>query len=300
MKQTSAKAKKNSGTILPLIVLLAPAATLFSLFVVFPVVQAAYYSLYRWKGIGPITDFYGLKNFIAMFKDPIFITAFWNNIKIIVFSLLLQLPTAFLFALFIGRRPFLGSVLLRGLYFFPYVLAEIGIGIIWRFIYHPEFGIPTKIAQLINSAAGQVSLLGSTETAFGAIFIVIFWKYIGFHMILYVAGLQNVPSDLEEAAIIDGANKLQVVTNVIIPCLKSTLIISIFMSITGSFNVFDVVWAMGQGGPLHSTETLVVYLYNFGFRRNAFGYGSAVAIVVFLMCLVFNIIYQKYLVGEEK
>lgn len=300
MKHTGAIGKKRSRNVLPLIALLAPAAALFTLFVIFPVVQAAYYSLYRWKGIGPLNDFYGLKNFAAMFRDPIFITALWNNVRIVLFSLALQLPTAFLFALFIGRRPFLGSVLLRGLYFFPYVLAEIGIGIIWRFIYHPEFGIPTKVAQLLDSAAGQVALLGSTQTAFGAILVVLFWKYIGFHMILYVAGLQNIPSELEEAAIIDGANKVQVVTNVVIPCMKNTLIMSIFMSVTGAFNVFDVVWAMGQGGPVHSTETLVVYLYNFGFRRNAFGYGSAVAIVIFLICLVFNVIYQKYVVGERK
>ena len=86
----------------------------------------------------------------------------------------------------------------------------------------------------------------------------------------------------------------------IVPCIRNTIIISVFLSVVGSFNVFDIVWAMGQGGPVHSTETLVTYLYNFGFKRFAFGYGSAVAIIIFLICLTFNVFYQKFIVGEAK
>jgi raffinose/stachyose/melibiose transport system permease protein len=119
-------------------------------------------------------------------------------------------------------------------------------------------------------------------------------------MILYIAGLQGVPRELEDAAVIDGASKAQVVFHVIIPSIRNTIIISVFLSVVGSFNVFDIVWAMGQGGPVHSTETLVTYLYNFGFKRFAFGYGSAVAIIIFLICLTFNIFYQKFIVGESR
>ena len=119
-------------------------------------------------------------------------------------------------------------------------------------------------------------------------------------MILYIAGLQAVPQELEDAAVMDGASSAQVVFHVIIPSIRNTIIISVFLCVVGSFNVFDIVWAMGQGGPVHSTETLVTYLYNFGFKRFAFGYGSAVAIIIFLICLIFNIFYQKYIVGESQ
>ena len=95
------------------------------------------------------------------------------------------------------------------------------------------------------------------------------------------------------------SSKLQVVLYVILPSLRSTIIISVFLCVVGAFNVFDIVWAMGQGGPVHATETLVTYLYNFGFKRFAFGYGSAVAVIIFLICLVFNLFYQRYLVGES-
>lgn len=279
--------------------MVAPALVIFMAFVVVPVIQAGYYSLFKWNGMGDLTDFRGLDNFLKAFKHPVFRTALLNNLQIVFFSLVLQLPTAFFLALLVGRRKFFGSVLFRGLYFFPYVLAEIVVGIIWKFIYHPQHGIPTFFYRLFTGTEEQIALLGDIDLAFPAIFMVIFWKYIGFHMIIYIAGLQGVPKELEEAAVIDGANTFQVVTNVIIPCMWNSIIISVFLSVIGSFNVFDIVWAMGQGGPVHSSETLVTYLYNFGFKRFAFGYGSAVAIIIFFLCLTFNIFYQKYMIAEK-
>jgi len=285
---------------LTLILLIAPALILFTAFVVVPVLQGAYYSFFRWKGAGPLNrdNFAGFGNFIRLFQDPFFRIALVNNLKVVVFSLIFQLPTAFFFALLVARRPFRGAMLFRSLYFFPYVLTEIIAGVIWKFIYNPQFGLPTALSKLFTEAGREITLLGDPEKAFGAIFLVIFWKYIGFHMILYIAGLQGVPRELEDAAVIDGASPGQVVRYVIIPCIRNTVIISVFLSVIGSFNVFDIVWAMGQGGPVHSTETLVTYMYNFGFKRFAFGYGSAVAIVIFFICLVFNLFYQKFIVGE--
>lgn len=283
-----------------IILLIAPAFIIFLTFVVIPVVQSGYYSLFRWKGLGPLNDFRGVDNFVEAFKHDVFRTALFNNVRIVVLSLALELPAAFFFALLIGRRRFRGAFLFRSLYFFPYVLAEIVIGIIWKFIYHPQFGLPTMLSRWLSAAKPEIGLLGDPALAFWAVFVVIFWKYLGFHMILYIAGLQGVPQDLEDAAVIDGASGAQVVFHVIIPSIRNTIIISVFLSVVGSFNVFDVVWAMGQGGPVHSTETLVTYLYNFGFKRFAFGYGSAVAVIIFLVCLAFNVLYQRYIVGEAK
>ncbi len=281
------------------LVLLLPALIFFVLFVVFPVIQAARYSLYDWKGYGPMRLAW-LENFFEMFKDKVFITALFNNLKIVAISLFIQLPLAFLFALLIGRNRSRGESIFRSIYFFPYIMAEIISGIIWKFIYHPEYGLPTQFVQLFNPDADMIALLGNVDTAFIGILIVVVWKYLGFHMILYIAGLQNVPTELEDAATVDGANPVQVVMHVVIPSLKNTFIISIFLSVIGSFNVFDIVWALGQGGPVNSTETLVTYLYKFGFRRNAFGYGCAVAVTIFLICFVFNLVYQRFITQGEK
>lgn len=294
--------------VLLVVFLIGPAFLLFIMMVIVPVFQAGFYSFFKWRG-GPFksnSEFRGFQNFIFLFKDPIFLKAIWNNVKIVIFSLIFQLPIAFVFALMVGKNKYFGSTIFRIFYFFPFILTEIVVGIIWRFIYHPEVGLPTFFYRLFTGnlgaegQIGQIAWLGDTSTVFGAIFIVIFWKYIGFHMIIYIAGLQNVPKDLENAAIIDGASKLQVIRHVIIPCMRSTIIISVFLSIIGSFNLFDVVWAMGKGGPVNASETLVTYLYNYGLSSNRYGYGSAVAVVIFLICFVFNIIYQKYVVGENK
>ena len=276
------------------LLLVAPAFLLFSLFVVVPVLQACYYSLFNWNGIGPLVKFRGVGNFLFIFQDRVFQIALLNNLKVVFVSLVFQLPLSFILALLIGRRSFPGESIFRSIFFFPYILAEIVTGIIWRFIYNPQFGLPTILAGY------EIGLLGDPSRAFGAVLVVIVWKYIGFHMILYIAGLQGVPRELEDAAVVDGANGLQIIWNVIIPSLRNTFIISVFLSVIGSFNIFDIVWALGQGGPVNSTETLVTYLYNFGFRRFAFGYGSAVAVIIFLICLVFNILYQRYIVGDKK
>lgn len=280
-------------------ILLAPALVLFLVFVVFPVFQIGYYSGFNWSGVGPVDRFIGIGNFQRAFTDPIFHTALKNNLIVVFVSLFLELPLAFLLALLIGRKSFKGEVAFRAIYFFPYVLAEIVTGIIWRFIYNPQFGLPTWFSKTFGEGQ-EIGLLGDPSQAFGAILIVIVWKYIGFHMILYIAGLQSVPKELEDAAKVDGANAFQVVWHVVIPSLKNTILISVFLSIIGSFNVFDVVWALGQGGPVNSTETMVTYLYNFGFRRFSMGYGSAVAVIIFVICVIFNLVYQRTISKENQ
>ncbi|WP_455382993.1 carbohydrate ABC transporter permease [Salinispira pacifica] len=299
MKSGNGHGRQGSQALLAL-VMIAPAMILFLLFVVIPVIQAGYYSVFSWNGMGPAKNFQGIGNFVEMFGDSVFLTALFNTIQVVIVSILIQLPLAFMLALLVGRRRTPGEWIFRSIYFFPYVLAEIVTGIIWRFIYHPRFGLPTALATLINGTPTEIGLLGDPNSAFGAVLVVIVWKYLGFHMILYIAGLQGIPKELEDAAVVDGASGPQVVRHVIIPGIRNSIIISAFLSVIGSFNIFDVVWALGQGGPVHSTETLVTYLYNFGFKRFAFGYGSGVAVVIFLLCFVFNLLYQRYIVRERE
>ena len=296
MRPNRGGAERNTAVA---VALLAPATLLFLTFVVFPVVQAGYYAVFRWNGIGPPTQFVGLDNFVRMFGDSVFRTALRNTFAVVGASLVIQLPLAFFFALLIGRRRTPGEVVFRVLFFFPYVLADIIAGIVWRFIYHPQFGLPTRFAQMFAGASGEIGLLGNPDVAFFAVLAVILWKYIGFHMILFISGLQGVPAELEDAAVVDGAGTVQVIRFVIIPCIRNTIMISVFLSVIGSLNVFDIVWALGRGGPVNATETLVTYLFNFGFRRFAFGYGSAVAVVIFALCFSFNLLYHRFITGDR-
>jgi raffinose/stachyose/melibiose transport system permease protein len=271
----------------------------YTIFVIIPVFQSAYFGFFKWNGLGSPTDFVYFKNFIDIIKHDVFHKALINNFLIIALSLLFQLPVALLLALAIGRR-LRGSVIFRSIFFLPFILSEVIAGTIWRFIYHPQFGLSKSILADIFPSLKTAAFMGDPQTVFYAIFVVLWWKYFGLHMILYIAGLQNIPEEIEEAAYIDGANDRQLNWHIIIPLLKPAIIISVFFCVIGSLQTFDIIWAMGRGGPVNSAETMVTYLYNFGFQGHNLGYGSAVAIIIFLFCLVFNILYQKFTSEKEK
>lgn len=289
--------KKNVA--LPYI-LLAPALLLFTLFVVAPVFQAAIFSLYKWNGLGPLSDFRGLDNFVLLLKNAIFIKAISHNVIIIVVSLAVELPLALIVALIIGRSEFRLAVLFRTFFFLPYVLSEIITGVLWQFIYHPQYGLIRSIFENLFPGIPAPTLLGNPATVLGAILVVIIWKYFGFHMSILIAGLQGIPNDIREAALIDGATSMQTTGYIILPLLRPTIIVSAYFSIIGSLQIFDVIWAMGKGDPVNAAESMVTYLYKFGMQRLNIGFGSAVAVTIFVFCLFFSLIYNRLTATPEE
>ncbi len=294
------KANSRRVGIPTLLLLIGPAFILFTMFVVVPVVQAAVYSLYKWNGMGPLTAFRGFSNFINLATDPVFQKALWHNVLIVVVSLGIEIPLALGLALIIGRSDFKLAVFFRTFFFMPYVLSEVITGVLWQFIYHPQYGLVKAIVHFISPSAPAPILLGNPQLTLWVIMIVIIWKYFGFHMTILIAGLQDIPLELREAARIDGASAGQVNRYVTLPLLRPTIQISVFFSIIGSFQVFDVVWAMGKGDPVNAAETMVTFLYKFGIQRLSIGYGSSVAVTIFAICLVFSIFYQRTLAREAR
>jgi raffinose/stachyose/melibiose transport system permease protein len=241
-----------------------------------------------------------MRNFVLLLQDEIFLKALWHNVIIVVVSLAFEIPIALGLALIVCRTDFKLAVFFRTFFFLPYVLSEIITGILWQFIYHPQYGLVRAIYHLIAPSAQAPVLLGDPNSVLWAIMVVIIWKYFGFHMTILIAGLQDIPEEPQEAARIDGASSSQVMRYIVLPLLKPTLQVSIFFSIVGSFQVFDVVWAMGKGDPVNAAETMVTYLYKFGFQRFSIGYGSSVAVTIFAICLIFSIFYQRFLLKEER
>jgi len=213
-----------------------------------------------------------------------------------VVSLLIQLPLALALALALADR-FRGAVALRMLFFLPYVLAEIAAGLIWRFVYDGDYGLLTKILGAFGAAA--VHVLAEPNTAMSAILIVVVWKYFGFHMILYIAGLQQIDRTLYEAARIDGATAWQTFTRITVPMLGPTIRLSVFFSILGSLQLFDLIMPLTKGGPSNSTHTMVSYLYNFGVTRMQIGFGSAVGVVLFVICVGFAFGYKRLVMRDD-
>jgi raffinose/stachyose/melibiose transport system permease protein len=283
------------------VMFLLPAAVLFFTFVIFPIIQAAYLSLYKWNGLGPLDNFIGLQNFATMFGDKPFGQALQHNFLIIVLSITIQLPIALALAILVGRR-LPGRVVFRTIFFLPYIISEAITAVLWSFIFNPRFAASDVINAILDTLLPFYKpgpWLGDPNKVLAAIFLVLTWKYFGLHMILYIAGLQGIPTEVEEAARIDGANDLQTLWYVTIPMLSRTIFTTVYLSVLGSIQQFDLVWLMTEGGPVNSSEVLTTYMYRHGFVSFRLGYGSSVALVLFLICLVFSLLYQGVFTRQE-
>ncbi len=278
---------------LTIILFLLPAFTLFFLFIIYPIFRAAYFSLFNWNGMGPATMFVGLRNFRQILTDQVFIKAIVNCLLIVVLSLTIQLPLALMLAIMVGRD-LPGRAFFRAIFFLPYVISEVITAIIWMSLLNPdpERGLINALLILIPGMHAQ-NFLGDMNQVLACVFVVLTWKYFGLHMLLYMAGLQNIPREIEEAAMIDGANRWQAVKNVTIPLLGSTIRTTILLSVLGSLTQFNLIWIMTRGGPVNASEVMATYMYRYAFIRFQLGYGSAVALVMLAICLVFSVAYLR-------
>jgi raffinose/stachyose/melibiose transport system permease protein len=278
---------------LTIVLFLLPALVLFLFFVIYPILQSVYYSLFNWNGLGPAVDFVALDNYRRILTDRVFMIALKNGILIALLSLTLQLPFALGLALLIGRD-LPGRAIFRMIFFMPYVFSEVIVAIMWLGLFNPdpERGLINALLVLIPGAEAQ-PWLANTQTVLLCIFIVLTWKYFGFYLLLFMTGLQNIPADIEEAALIDGANMRQMTFQITIPLLGPTIRTAAYLSVLGSLQQFILVWIMSHGGPVNASEVMSTYMYRYGFVRFYLGYGSAVAIVMFLICLSFSLLYQR-------
>ncbi|GAC1520010.1 MAG: sugar ABC transporter permease [Chloroflexota bacterium] len=277
---------------LTIIAFLLPAAIVYIGFVLLPVFQAIFYSFYRWNGLGPLQNFTGFANYSRAMSDRVFLAALSHNVQLVILSLIIQLPLALGLALLV-RGIVRGRAVFRTIFFLPFVLSEVVTGVIWNFIYLPQGGLINTLLHSIAPGMGATALLANPRTVLYALFVVITWKFFGYHMILYIAGLQNIPEELEEAAQIDGAGRFQRLRYITIPLLASTIRLSIYLSVLGSLQFFDLIWVMTTGGPVNASDTMATYLYKFGFQRFQLGYGSSIAVIIFVICFGFSLIYQR-------
>jgi raffinose/stachyose/melibiose transport system permease protein len=293
-----ARAPIRRGQLVTIIGFLLPAAIVYIGLVLLPVAQAVRYSFYRWNGLGPLQNVTGLTNYVRAFGDRIFLGALSHNLQLVVLSLLIQLPLALGLALLL-RGLSRGRALFRTIFFLPFVLSEVVTGVIWNFIYRPDGGLISALLHNIAPGIGESALLANPNTVLYALFVVITWKFFGYHMVLYIAGLQNIPSEIEEAAQIDGCGRLQAMRYVTIPLLSNTIRLSIYLSVLGSLQFFDLIWVMTTGGPVNGSDTMATYLYKFGFQRFQLGYGSAIAVIMFAICFGFSLIYQRFAMRRD-
>jgi raffinose/stachyose/melibiose transport system permease protein len=287
----------RSGRWVAIVLFLLPALVLFALLVLAPIVLAGYTSVFKWNGLGGRpSNFIGLDNFTRMLKDKVFLGDLNHGLILILLSVVIQLPLALGVALLLNQK-LRGRAVFRLLFFAPYVLSEVIAGVLFTMIFTPNRGLAGKIAEFFG--LGATGLLADPKIVLYTLFFVITWKYFGFHMILYLAGRQNIPNELIESAMIDGASPWQTFRYVTLPLLGPTIRISVFLSIIGAIQLFDMVWVFTKGGPIHASETMAVTMFDYGFRRAEVGYASAISVAMFIISFVFAIFYQRFVMRRD-
>jgi raffinose/stachyose/melibiose transport system permease protein len=272
-----------------------PGLVIFLSFVILPVVLAAVYSLYNWNGLTPLERFIGLDNYVRALTDDAFLTAIGNNFTILIASLLVQGPLAIAVALLLNRR-LRGRAVIRALIFVPYVLAEVIAGLSWKLLLSPRGGV-NALLEAIGLGELQQPWLANPDIALWVMFSILTWKYLGFAILLMLAGLQGVPEELTEAASIDGASWWQIQWRITLPLLGPTIRIWAFLSIIGSLQLFDMVWVTTKGGPIGATNTMAVYMIQNG--PGQYGYGSAIAVILFVISLAIALVYQRFAMRRD-
>jgi multiple sugar transport system permease protein/raffinose/stachyose/melibiose transport system permease protein len=280
-------------------VLTGPAIIVFLAFVIFPIALAAYYGFYRWHGYGPPIDFTGLNNYFLIFTDPAFHEVLSHNALILVLSLIFQGPLAIVLALLLNQK-IRGRALIRVLIFVPYVISEVIVGTGW-FLILQTTGALNGLLRDLGLGALQANWLSDPHTAIWALMFIISWKYVGFAVILFLAGLQGIPEELSEAAAIDGASYWQIQRRITLPLLGPTVRIWAFLSIIGSLQLFDLVYIIwGQYiASTAGTSTMATYMVGQGRNAGNYGYGNAVAVVMFVISLAVALIYQRFVLRRD-
>jgi ABC-type sugar transport system permease subunit len=263
------------------LVWLAPAAILVGGLTYLPILTELVLSLFAADGFS-MPRFVGLANYTQAAGQSDFWAALLNNFWYALSTVSGKLILALLAALLLNGS-FRGRAAFRALFFLPVILSFVAIGLLWTLIFNYNYGLINFILQAIGLADLKRDWLGAPETAFPAVIFVDLWKWTGFHVVIYLAGLQSIPGDLYEAAALDGASRWQMLWRITLPLLKPFTAVNVVIASLGAFSVFDLIYVMTQGGPFKSTNVAMVEVYLQAFQFNQFGYAAALSVLVLLL-----------------
>lgn len=267
---------------------LAPALTAIFVFFFIPVISAFIISFTDFDiyAIGNYSKFRftAFDNYIKLFDNALFWTALKNTLFFVVISGPLSIAVSLGAAMMLNSKLVKFKGIFRLVYFMPVVTTLVAVSIVWRFIYHPEFGLLNYGLSFLG--IGKIDWLGDPNWSMPSIILLSIWKNFGYNMIIFIAGLQNIPEELYEAAEIEGANGWQRFLKITLPMLAPTTVFITIITMIGYFQLFAEPYIMTQGGPLDSTLSIVLYMYQEGFRWWNMGYSSAIAFVLFVIILI--------------
>ncbi|WP_310604171.1 carbohydrate ABC transporter permease [Anaerosporobacter sp.] len=277
---------------------IAPAFILYTLFIIIPTIASVYYSFTSWDGISPVVKFIGLDNYKEIFTSARFGNALKNTVILTIFISLLENAFALGLALLVDKIR-IGKNFFRSAFYIPVLISGIVSGFIWKIMYNYNFGAINTILDNIGMGGLKQDWLGNSKFTLVMVGIVMVWKGAGYYMIIYLASLQSVSTDVIEASQIDGANAIQRFRTIIIPLISGAFTINLTLSLINGLKVFDQINVMTDGGPGFTTETLVYLLYKVGFNEGRQGFGTAVGMALLFIIVILNTLQQKFLKSKE-
>ncbi|MFR8171415.1 MAG: carbohydrate ABC transporter permease [Marvinbryantia sp.] len=277
---------------------IAPAFIFFTLFLIVPTISSVYYSFTSWDGINPNVKFIGLANYKEIFTSARFGNALKNTVILTVFISLFENFFALVLALMVDHIRW-GKNFFRSAFYIPVLISGIVSGFIWKIMYNYNFGSINSILNSIGLGQFRQDWLGNTSLTLIMIGVVLVWKGAGYYMIIYLASLQSVSTDLIEAAEIDGASAWQRFKSITVPMISGAFTINFTLSLINGLKVFDQINVMTDGGPGFTSETLVYLLYKVGFNEGRQGFGTAVGLMLLFIIIILNTLQQRFLRSRE-
>ena len=264
----------------------------YLIIVIIPLFSSFYFSFTNWNGFSDTYKFIGFDNFVKIVKDPLFLNAIKNTVIWMIAAIVVPVAAGLSLALLLNEG-IKGANFYKSVFYMPICLSLAVIGQVWIWIYQPNWGLLNTA--LRGAGLDQLTLawLANPKTVLWSVIIAWSWQQVGLAMVIFLAGLTAIPTELTEAAEIDGASYWKVLRYVVIPLLSPATIIVVALSIINSLKSFDVVYMMTKGGPFHSSDTLAMFMYNESFQKYFMGYGSAIAVVLFLIAMIIITVYFR-------
>ncbi|MCC2930644.1 MULTISPECIES: sugar ABC transporter permease [Bacillus] len=289
----------NQNRIIPYLFLLP--ALVFLLFVYIPIFENVFLSLFQWSSFSPEKTFIGLKNYVELFRDPVFYQALTNNVLYAVISIVCQVFGGLILAAVLEDKLVRKwSPFFRTVFFLPVVISMTVIALLFDFIYNPETGLLNQLLQAVGLDQLTRAWLGDDSTAMLSVIFVSQWQSVGYIAMLYIVSIQKIPDELYEAARLDGAGKIQQFFHITIPQTKEMSFVAVVMTLTGAFTVFNEPYILTGGGPGNASEVLSTFLYKSAFTKDMMGYASAIATVVLIITLALSLMQMKFFkTGKE-
>jgi multiple sugar transport system permease protein/raffinose/stachyose/melibiose transport system permease protein len=275
-----------------------PSLLIYTLFVIGPTISSLYLSFTSWDGVSSEVRYVGMANFEEIWNSERVHNALKNTILLTIALVILENILALALAMLVDQVRWFKN-LFRSIFYFPVLLSGLVMGFVWTIILNYNFGVLNRLLELVGLGSLKTDWLGNPDFALVSIILSTVWKAAGYYMIIYLAALQGVPPELNEAASIDGANKWQQFRHITFPLLAGAVTVCMMLSMIGSLKIFDQIAVMTDGGPGFATETLTYIVYKVGFGELRQGFGTAMALVLFLLILIVSIIQIKVLRKRE-